>query len=229
MKLKHSDVFIEAENKKVGDINTKIIEKNDYKVGTSHTGNTLLDNFIESRKISSQAVREYSRALLLRTYNKIAKNVANIGIAANAEMLLASIRIRNEELYKEISCNYNWDLERIIDATVKDGTDASEDLTAINGLIACLADNKIKIPYSLKSRIPKGYQADIEYDKNHPLDQLLDAIEYLINEADQEMLGRGSVSSGTRIPGMIDNIDVPVIEIGYEAIESELYDLGIKF
>jgi len=80
----------------------------------------------------------------------------------------------------------------------------------------------------LLNRIQEGLRNKVKVAKNHPLDELLEAVKVLVKKADEDVLGKGSVSKGNRVPGMIDRIDIPVIEIGIANIENAMYDAAMN-
>ena len=224
------EVKIRHNNEKISDLTQKEISTiPDKAIISEVSNNSLLGSFLKNRTVTQRKIHHFTNINLLRTYSRVSKNSANIGIAANAEMILAAIRISNEALYKKLSSIYKWDLERIIDATVKEGADSKEDFEAISALYEYIIENKICIPASLKSRASEKHRGLISFDDNHPLYELLEAVEFLVNEADTEIMGRGTVSSGNRIPGRIDSLDIPISEIGISAIDSQLYGLGVNF
>lgn len=229
-KLISREIKIRHINEKVSDLLQKEISTiREQGITPKICKNKLLGSFLKNRAKPQRKIRHFTNINLLRTYNRVSKNSANIGIAANAEMILAAIRISNEALYKNLSSKYKWDLERIIDATVKEGVDSMEDFEAISALYEYIIENQISIPLSLKSRVSEKHRGFISFDDNHPLDELLEAVEFLVNEADTEIMGRGTVSSGNRIPGRIDSLEIPISEIGISAIDSKLYGLGVHF
>jgi len=193
------------------------------------TGNPLLDRLLSrtNREAETRTIN-YSAANLIRTYARISRSSANIGVAANAEMLMSAIGITNKTLHKELMKEYNWNLERIIDSTVKDGTDAEEDMAKVHAFFLRVKDDKIAIPKALMSRVPDKMRAEITYAVNHPADQLLEAVEYLIKRADIEVLGEGSVSKGNRIKGLIDELNIPFIEIGRANMNNPMTDIAVN-
>ncbi len=193
------------------------------------TGNPLLDRLLSKTNQETETrTIPYSAANLIRTYARISRSTANIGVAANAEMLMSAIGITNKTLHKELMKEYNWNLERIIDSTVKDGTDAEEDMAKVHAFFLRVKDDKIAIPKALMSRVPDKMRAEITYAANHPADQLLEAVEYLIKRADIEALGEGSVSSGSRVKGLIDELNIPFIEIGRSNLNNPMTDIAVN-
>ena len=164
---------------------------------------------------------EYNSKNLLRTYTGISRNSSNIGVAANAEMIKSAIGIENVEAFNNLNNLFNWNLERIIDSTVKDGIACDEDMNSIRSMYEFIIENKIEMPKSIIHRLPGKLQDEAVIKEGHLLDQLLDAIKILVDKTDKEIVGRGSVKKGNRIEGWIDRLDIPVIELG-------LFNLGNK-
>lgn len=164
---------------------------------------------------------EYTSKNLLRTYNSISRNSANIGIAANAEMIKSAIGIEDNNLFMHLNSKYSWNLERIIDSTVKDGISSDEDMKAIVDMYDYIIKKKVKLPASIVHRLPGKLQENAVIKEGHLLDQLLEAIKMLIDKADKEIVGRGSVKKGNRIEGWIDRLDIPLIEIGMANLDNE--------
>jgi len=193
------------------------------------TGNPLLDRLLSktNRETETRTI-PYSEANLIRTYARISQSTANIGVAANAEMIMSSIGITNKALHRELMKEFNWNLERIIDSTVKDGTDAEEDMAKVLAFFLRIKDDKIALPKALMSRIPDKMRIEINFSVNHPADQLLDAVEYLVKRADMEVLGEGSVSSGSRVKGLIDELNIPFIEIGRANMDNPMTDIAVN-
>src|ERR1035437_4683484 len=188
------------------------------------SGNKLFDQFVQVLDKANPFFIRYTRENLLRTLTKIRSNYVSIGAVANAEMIRSSIGITNPKLQKKLMRDYSWNLERVIDATIKDGDDASEDMNSVSQMYDYIKCNEIKIPKSLVNRIPERYRSELREAKDHIVDQLLAAINLLIDKADRDIIGSGSVSKGNRIPGIIDRCEVPLIEIGLTAIDNPLFD-----
>lgn len=176
----------------------------------------------------AQADLQYNKLNLIRAFCNLRLNTASIGLAANAEMLKTGVGIENNKDKKRFLNRFIWNLENIIDAAVKEGFGAQEDMAAVNGFFECLSQEQIAVPSSLLNRIPERLRIGVKVRRNHPLDELLCALRMLIDRADIDVLGRGSASRGNRIPGMIDFIDVPLTELGLLAINDPLNDLAIN-
>ncbi len=129
-------------------------------------------------------------------------------------MIRSAIGIENSEVFEELGNRFNWDLERIIDSTVKDGISSDEDMNAIRSMYDYIIERKIALPGSIVHRLPGKLQEQAVIKEGHMLDELLEAIKMLIDKADKEIVGRGSVKKGNRIEGWIDRLDIPVIELG---------------
>ncbi|MAT59918.1 MAG: hypothetical protein CMF23_18240 [Ignavibacteriae bacterium] len=187
------------------------------------TGNKLFDAYLKESKKEEEPI-SYTRDNLLRTYTKISANSANIGTAANGEMHRSAIGITNKSLMKSFMKAFNWNLERVIDSTVKEGISSSEDMEAVSLMIEKIIDDKIPTAKSLVHRFPEKKQPLVTVAEDHPLDEMLDAIKILIKHTDKEILGEGSVSKGNRVKGYIDRIEVPITEIGIANIENQMID-----
>ncbi|CAG0943362.1 hypothetical protein BROC_02266 [Candidatus Brocadiaceae bacterium] len=190
------------------------------------TCNKLFDKVFKEKLFTAH--REYSLINLLKAYTALKSNKANIGVGANADMIRTAIRISDPAKAKKLFSQFSWNLENIIDASVKEGAGADEDMTQINSFFACIAEKGLSIPASLISRVPERFRNKVKTAKNHPLDELFGALELLIKEADVQVLGEGAVSRGNRIPGLIDRAEVPLREIGLSAIESQYTDLAVS-
>src|ERR1035437_2626989 len=200
---------------------SKVTKKPELK---ESSGNKLYDDFILVLEKVNAFFIKYSRENLLRTLNKIRSNHASIGACANAEMIRSAIGITNPKIQRKLMKEYPWNLERVIDASIKDGVDASEDMNSVSKMYEYIKCNEIKIPKSLINRIPEKYRVEMKIVKDHIVDQLLAAINLLIDKADRDILGSGSVNKGNRVPGLIDRCEVPLIEIGITAIANPLFD-----
>ena len=212
-------------NRIVGEVpQKKIVTKKDKKEKNTPE-NPLLKNFKRNKLV---AYLSYTTANLIKSYSKISQNATNIGYAANAEMILSVIGITNKPLFKKLSKRYKWNLETIIDATVKDGSSAKSEINTIKEFLEEVTTSDIAIPKALIHRLPKKLRGVATIHKNHPLDQLLDAIETLITETDLEIIGSGAVSKGNRIEGVIDNLDTPIIELGLANTSNPMYDVALK-
>ena len=227
-KIKFSNVEISKPNKLVGAIPQK-----EYKVlpttskNVNSNSNSLLNKFLQNHSIINEPIVEYSIASMLKTYTRISKNSSNIGRAANGEMLRSAVGIKNQKMFARLFKGFVWDLEKIIDATVKDGTDSSSDMAAIDAMIKYIIANKIELPKSITHRLPEKLFPDATISTKHPLDELLAAIKYLVDKADLDVLGRGAVSKGNRIKGRIDNILTPIVEIGIANLDNPMNDAAM--
>lgn len=191
------------------------------------TKNKLLNRFISQMPVVVE-YEEYTAVNLLRRLTMITSNTANIGIAANAEMIRSVIGIRSKAEFNRLTKLYNWNLERIIDATVKDGTDCKDDMTAVRELVNHVIENKIPVPKSIAHRFSEKLRAEINIAINHPLDELLEAVKYIVASAEIKILGRGKISKGNRVAGRIDKCDVPVIALGQHNIGNPLNEIAIQ-
>ena len=203
-------------------------EVNAVKINTVKeiVSNSLIAKYLAD-VVSQEQILEYTRTNLLRTYSKISQNSANIGIVANAGLFLSAIGITKPTLAKKLTKLYPWNLERVIDSVVKDGVSCGEDLYAVENLISHIIDNGVEIPKCLKRRIAESKRDKVCMAKSHPVDQLLDAVKFIVAAADREILGSGSVSKGNRIPGMIDRADVPIIEIAQSNFGNVMFDTAM--
>ncbi len=226
-KIVYDNIEVEKINKLVGEIPLKKTEKKKFISAENKITNPLLKTFLERLPEKAIHHKEYNKQNLLRTMIKISESSASIGLAANAEMIRSAIGITSKELFEDLNQEFSWNLERIIDSTVKEGTDAEEDMKAVNGLLIYIVEKQIPVPHSLKYRFSEKMRVQIQYQENHPLDNLLDAINYFLDEVDIEILGKGSASRGNRIQGIIDHLEVPLIEIGMANIDNPLGDLAI--
>lgn len=229
-KIVYDGIELNGYNRTIGKVPFKkrVCEK-EIKEKVILTGNPLLDRLLsKTNKETETRAIPYSVANLIRTYARISQSTANIGVAANAEMLMSAIGITNKTLHRELMKEFNWNLERIIDSTVKDGTDAEEDMAKVRAFFQKVKDDKIGIPKALMSRVPDKIRAEVAYVDNHPVDQLLNAVEYLVKRTDIEVLGEGSVSKGNRVKGMIDDLNIPFIEIGRANLNNPMTDIAIN-
>ena len=226
-KMVYDGIEIKEVNKIIGAIPYKRKPKTKLEVIKTKIDKNKLLNDLKTKVKKLEIYEDYTRTNLLRTYTKISSNSANIGIAANAEMIRSVIGIKSKTVFTKLIQTYNWNLERIIDATVKDGTDCTEDMDAVRELINYVVDNKVQMPGSIIHRFPEMVCEEVTRVNHHPLDELHEAIKYIIEEADKEILGQGSASKNNRIPGRIDKINVPLIEIGYSNIGNPLNDLAL--
>src|ERR1035437_3129505 len=139
-------------------------------------------------------------------------------------MIRSSIGINSTKIQRKLIKEYPWNLERVIDATIKDGIDASEDMDSVSQMYEYIISNGIQVPKSLINRIPERYRSELKVAKNHIVDELLAAINLLVDKTDRDIIGSGSVGKGNRIPGVIDFCNTPLIEIGLTAIDNPLFD-----
>lgn len=225
-KIVFEDIEIEKINKLVGEIPLKETERQEFSPAENKITNPLLKSFLEKLPEKASHQKEYSKQNLLKMMIKISESSTSIGLAANAEMIRSAIGITDKVMFENLCSQFNWNLERIIDSTVKEGTNAQEDMLAVSSLLNYICDEGIPVPKSLAYRFSEKLREQIRFHDNHPLDNLLDAIKYFLDEVDLEILGSGSVSKGNRVPGIIDNLDVPLIEIGMANINNPLDELA---
>jgi len=171
---------------------------------------------------------EYTIGNLLKTYTRITGNKANIGIAANAEMIKAAVKITAPEKFEFMFASFNYDLENIIDSTVKTGIDCSQDMAAVRSVFNYVANEQIEMPSALVNRIPESIRELILTSNNHPLDELLAAIRYFIDKADVDIIGKGAVSHGNRVKGFIDNLNIPIVDIGIANLSNQMNDYALN-
>lgn len=179
-------------------------------------------------KISGELFLAYNKLNLLRAYCNLRANSASIGLAANAEMLRTALIITDPDKKEHLFTQFDWNLEKIIDAQVKEGFGAQEDMEAVNSMFEYLAETNIEIPKALLIRIPERLRRSVTVAKFHPLDELLEALKMLLDRADLEILGRGSHSRGNRIPGVIDFLQIPISELGEFVLDTPYYDLAVN-
>ena len=216
-------------NKLVGEVPMKSISSKESSARESFSsGNKLLESYLSGLAEEEDDIMEYNKANLLKTYMRIKQNSANIGVAANAEMIRSAVGLASPEQFDYLINLFDWNLENIIDSTVKDGKDAKDDMTKVWNLMNYVVDNKIEVPQSILHRFPEKMRMDVSVSTNHSLDELLGAIKFLIDKTDKEILGSGTSSKGNRITGVIDKLDTPVIELGLNCIESPLYGKAVE-
>jgi|GEM_PF-1230735 len=225
-KINYENITVEKVNKLVGTVPQKIINAETRPLSASEVLNPLLQTYINSLPAKIQPPVEYLINNLLKTLFRITNNSASIGLAANAEMIRSAIGITDPVLFENLFSDYNWNLERIIDSTVKEGISASSDMEAVSNLINYIVENNIAVPKVLSYRFSEKLRSQLNFHKSHPLDNLLDAIKYFLDEADIEILGKGSASKGNRIKGIIDNLNIPLLEIGTSNLSNPLTDLA---
>ena len=227
-KIRYEGIRTSSPQKLIGIIPQKEITGNSEYNSPSSTGNNLLDSYLKNKvHITKEFLQEYNTTSLLKTYTQISKNNSNIGLAANAEMVKTSVGIIDNELFQLLSKEFTWNLENIIDSAKKEGTGAEEDMLSVQAMFDFLVEGEIPVPKVLLGRLPEKLRSMAMIEENHPLDELIDAIEFLIKKTDKEILGEGSASRGNRIPGLIDNLDIPLIEIGRANLDNCLFELSI--
>ncbi|KUG25935.1 hypothetical protein ASZ90_004240 [hydrocarbon metagenome] len=138
----------------------------------------------------------------------------------------SAIGIVDKDLMNDLLNNYRWNLERVIDSTVKEGVNSSEDMDAVGSMYEKIIDDKIPVAKSLVHRFPVSKQNKLALSEDHPLDELLEAIKLLIKQADREILGEGSVTKGNRIKGYIDKIEIPISKIGLANLDNQMIDIA---
>lgn len=225
-KINYENITVDKVNKLIGYVPLKQVSAEVRSISGNAIVNPLLNSFLEKLPAKEIIHIEYNVLNLLRTLNRISENSASIGLAANAEMIRSAIGITDNNLFDELVNNFNWNLERIIDSTVKEGISASVDMDAVSNLINYITGNNVPVPKALAYRFPDKLRSQLILHECHPLDNLLDAIKYFLDEADIEILGKGSASKGNRVKGVIDNLDIPLIEIGQSNISNPLSDLA---
>lgn len=190
------------------------------------TGNKLFDKYLSHQKVVEDKSVSYTIDNLLKSYTLISKNSTNIGTAANAEMQRSAVGIIDKQLMKQLLFKYSWNLERVIDSTVKEGVNSSEDIDAVESMYEKIISCKIPVANSLVHRFPKSLRKELTISKEHPLDELLEAIKLIIQHTNREILGEGSVSKGNRIKGYIDKIDIPISKIGLANIDNPMTEIS---
>lgn len=229
-KIIYSGVKVEAGHKITGSFPIKNSVSDRIEFQRALWDNKLFSEWLKKKMKyipTNQSILDYTLANLIRAFNTIKDNSTNIGYAANGEMARSAIRIIDKDNFNKIRNNFYWDLERIIDATVKDGISADEDMKAVSDMYEYIIENNIPLPKSLIYRLPQKVQDKVCLADKHPLDELLEAVKYFIDEADKEILGGGSVSKGNRVKGKIDNLDIPLIEIGRSNLDNPLFEIGV--
>lgn len=225
-RINYENITVDKINKLVGKVPQKTINAETQPNLVSEVLNPLLQSYLYNLPIKTQAPTEYSITNLLKTLFRITNNSASIGLAANAEMIRSAIGITDPELFEKLFKDYNWNLERIIDSTVKEGVSASSDMEAVANLIDYIVENGIAVPKALSYRFSEKLRSELNYHESHPLDNLLDGIKYFLDDADLEILGKGSASKSNRIKGVIDNLEIPLMEIGTADLSNPLTDLA---
>ncbi|HOJ19708.1 MAG TPA: hypothetical protein PLT92_14185 [Ignavibacteriaceae bacterium] len=222
------ELEITHESRIIGSVTQKVfLEMNEETSVKDSTGNSLIDGYLE-KKENEENYQDYNQTNLLRTFSKVASNGANIGIVANAEMIRSAIGIENQILFNDLCSTFCWNLERVIDSVVKDGVSCSEDLFAVNCMYEHLSETKSSIPSVLLNRLPEGIRECFLTDNKSRVDQLFEAVKFLIKETDKEVLGEGTASKHNRIPGLIDKCQVPLVEIGLSNIGNPFNDIAVS-
>ena len=222
------EIIITAANKIIGSVpQKKVANTVEVKSTKLDTGNSLIDNFLQQLRDEPHFL-EFDQTNLLRTYSKISDNVASVGITANAEMIRSALGIDDSETQNELTQKFYWNLERVIDSVVKDGVSCAEDLYAVNCMYDYLAEQNIELPKTLLNRLPEKRRDKFLAAKDHKLDQLLEAVKFLIKQAEKEVLGEGTASKNNRVPGLIDKCKVPLIEIGIANIANPMNERGVS-
>jgi hypothetical protein len=207
------------ENVVIGNVPQKRVKITTAQKIIDEAKNKLYNN-IHFRKVSVLSI-DYSVKNLLKRYTSISSNSASIGIAANGEMIKSAIRIENPKAFELLNKYFIWDLERIIDSTVKDGVSCSDDMKAIRNMYSFIIINNIKLPKSIIHRLPNRLQESAKISEGHLLDELLEAIKMLITKADREIVGSGSVKKGNRIERWVDSLNILLIELGMANLGNE--------
>lgn len=190
------------------------------------TGNKLFDRYLANIPKEEDAPITYTIDNLIKAYTRISQNSTNIGTAANAEMLRSAIGIIDKNMLNFLLNNFNWNLERVIDSTVKEGINSSEDMDSVGSMYEKIIDDKIPIPSSLIHRFPQCKQDQLTLAEDHPLDELLGAIKLVIKQADRDILGEGSATKGNRIKGYIDKIEIPISRIGIANLDNQMIEIA---
>ena len=216
-----------ALNVLVGKIPLKASISNTESPEQQLSGNKLFDDYLAGKTYSKPTI-PYTLSNLIRTFAQISTNSANVGVAANAEMIRSSIGIKDKPLMDRLLKRFNWNLERVIDSTVKEGISCEHDMQAVTDLQTTIIENGIPIASSIKHRLPEKLVDMAATTNNHPLDELLEALKLLIHKADTEILGAGSVSKGNRVKGYVDRLEIPVVEIGLSNVSNTMTDAAIN-
>ena len=228
-KIEYDGIEIKDEHSIPGQIVLPVLkERKEKSVTQNVTENRLFNKFLAGLDKEYPAFLNYDRINLLRNYIKIAANQTNIGTVCNAEMFRSAIGIHSTSMQKKLIQSFNWNLERVIDSSTKEGVSCEEDLNNVSAMYRHFADNKIKLPKSLASRLPEQWRNELSFSDRHELDELLEALNLLIERTDLEVLGSGSANRGNRLPGLIDNCQVPLLELGKMALNNPIYDLSVS-
>lgn len=210
IEIKYESIEITQTAKIMGSVPVKKIKEAKTVKDKAAYNNKFIQQYFQ--KVKEVDRLEYNQFWLAKTIFSLNNNEANIGLAANAEMLLASIRIINKKLFNQLCKSFSWDLEKIIDSTVKDGLDVSEQINIVKQFFQHIADNKISIPKVFLNRVPQSVRDKVNTLANHPIDQLYEAIKIIIESVNTEIIGKG-IAGKDRQKGLIDFIEVPVREI----------------
>jgi hypothetical protein len=89
--------------------------------------------------------------------------------------------------------------------------------------------NKYELPTTLLKRLPESKSCDAMSVNNHKLDELFEAVKFLVKQADLDILGEGSASRHNRIGGLIDQCMVPLIEIGTSNLNNPMNDCAQNY
>lgn len=229
-KISYEGIKVSDFHELIGSIKSKKYSK-DVNVSsinsTVSSPNKLLNKFM-AQACSLIQYEDYTLGNLLRRLTMITSNRASVGVSSNAEMIRSTVGIRSKTEFNKLCRMFNWNLEHIIDATVKEGVDCKSDMEAVRGLVNYVVENKIPMPKAIVHRFSEKLRTQITQASKHPLDELLDAIKQIVDNADLEVLGKGCISKSNRIAGRIDRCDVPVIELGLRNLSNPLADLAIS-
>lgn len=165
----------------------------------------------------------YNEYTVAKTIANISDAQANVGSAANAEMILASIRIVNKKSYEELSDLFYWDLEKIIDSSVKDGSDISNEMRQVMSFFDYIVNNKIPLPKCFIYRLPERLRSEVVIYKQHPIDELYEAVRYVIDDTNLDIIGKG-IAGKERIKGEIDYCVPPIKSILSVSSDNPLSD-----
>ncbi|MBA4316771.1 MAG: hypothetical protein C0412_00065 [Flavobacterium sp.] len=221
------EIIITDVNRVIGIVPQKKCKEESVGARNPLNTNPLISKFL-SERIIENAYIDFSQTNLLRTYSKISNNSANIGVVANAEMIRSSIGINKPAIQKKLSKLFPWNLERVIDSVVKDGVNCAEDLFAVESMYQHIIDSGVELPLTLIKRLPESKSKNAIAAQKHRLDQLFEAVKFLIAQSDKEVLGEGSASRHNRIPGIIDKCQIPLIEIGISNITNPMNELSVS-
>ena len=214
--------------KQVGRVPIKKIKKEPKLKSNSTNNNPLIRSYLKSLPREEGTKLEYTTSNLLKSFTRIIKNTANIGYASNAEMILSAIRISNKKVFNELRKEYAWNLEKIIDGTVKEGTDLTDEILKVKSLLEIATTKYYNlIPKSLHYRLPDKLRKEDKPSTNHKLDFLLEAIKFITEQMDLELTGKGTISQGNRIQGMIDRLNIPIERIIIDDEYNQYYSVAM--